>query len=206
MKRKLMLASAVAGALSVSVAQAQDASQWSVKAGAHWLSPKDSNGALEIPGVGRVGTDVDDAIGFTFVVTYQASPHWAVELLAAAPFSHDIELEGVGTAETKHLPPTLSWVYTWNPDGRWQPYFGAGINTTIFFDESPDNLDLGDAIGPALVGGIDYMLNDRWFLNLDLRWIDINAEVKVDGNSGDIGTVSIDPFAAGLMVGYRFGQ
>jgi outer membrane protein len=201
-----MLACAVAAVLALPVAHAQNASQWSLKAGAHWLSPKGSNGSLEIPGVGRFETDVDDAVGFTFVVTYQASPHWAVELLGAAPFSHDIDLEGAGTAETKHLPPTLSWIYTWNPDGRWQPYFGAGINTTIFFDESPEDLSLGDAIGPALVGGIDYQLTDRWFLNLDLRWFDIDTEVKVYGLSGDIGTVSIDPFAAGLMIGYRFGQ
>ena len=52
----------------------------------------------------------------------------------------------------------------------------------------------------VLGGNLD--LNDRWFLNLDLRWINIETDAKLDG--ADAGKVKIDPFVGGLNVGYRF--
>lgn len=67
----------------------------------------------------------------TFNGTYLFAAHWGVELLAALPFEHNINLNGGGAvAETKHLPPTLSLQYHFNPDDSWRPYMGAGLNYT----------------------------------------------------------------------------
>lgn len=197
-----ILACAAAGILFATGASA-GASEWMVRAGVHDLMPKTDNGKLDL-GAGGVPVDVKDAVGFTFDVTYLSSEHWGVNLLLAAPFSQDIELANGMKASTDHLPPTLSIVYRWNPDGRVRPYFGAGINYTKFFGEDPNDLHLGDSMGPAAMGGLDVGITDHWFVTLDLRWMDIDTNVSLKGVKPELGTVSIDPFAVGLMGGYRF--
>ena len=53
---------------------------------------------------------VDDGASLIFNGSYFFTPNVALEVLAALPFSHDIELLGGGgnVGETKHLPPTVS--------------------------------------------------------------------------------------------------
>ena len=50
--------------------------------------------------------------------------------------------------------------------------------------------------------GADFMLNDNWFLNGSIRYIDIETKAKLDGAS--IGKVDISPWVYGVHVGYRF--
>jgi outer membrane protein len=135
--------------------------------------------------------------------------HLGVELLAAWPFKHDIDLlDGTKVATTKHLPPTLTLQYHFLPDSKFQPYVGVGLNYTNFFDEKTtgplagSNLNLGDSWGIAGQIGFDIPLNDQWFLNADIRYIDIDTKAKLDGAS--IGTVSIDPWVYGINVGVKF--
>ncbi|MCO5128502.1 MAG: hypothetical protein M9957_14955 [Rhodobacteraceae bacterium] len=52
-----------------------------------------------------------------------------IELLAATPFEHTATISGVGTATTKHLPPTLSLVYHIPTAGKVTPFVGAGSTT-----------------------------------------------------------------------------
>ena len=50
-----------------------------------------------------------DAISATIGFTYMMTDVWAIEVLAAYPFKHDIELlDGTKVGSTKHLPPTVS--------------------------------------------------------------------------------------------------
>jgi outer membrane protein W/outer membrane protein OmpA-like peptidoglycan-associated protein len=197
------LACVIAGILFSTSADAQD-SRWQVRAGVHDIMPKTDNGKLDL-GTGPIAVDVDDAVGFTFDFTYFANNHWGLNLLLAAPFEHDIDLANGQTVTTQHLPPTLSAVYQFNPDGRVRPYLGAGINYTKFFSEDPNDLHLGDSMGPAAMAGLDVGFTEHWFATLDVRWMDIDTNVSLKGVKPELGTVSIDPFVAGLMVGYRFG-
>lgn len=52
------------------------------------------------------------------------------------------------------------------------------------------DLALGDSWSLALHAGVDYRLSDRGALRVNLRWIDIDSEARLDGNR--IGTVNID--------------
>lgn len=45
-------------------------------------------------------------------------------------------------------------------------------------------------------------INDKWMWGADVRWIDIDTDVSVDG--AGVGTVNIDPIVYGVFVGYRF--
>ena len=134
---------------------------------------------------------------------------WAVELLAAYPFEHDIYLiDGPEVGSTKHLPPTVSLQYHFLPDAKFQPYVGLGVNYTDFFSEKlygeaeGSSLSLESSWGWAGEVGADIMLNEQWFLNLNLRYIDIDSDAKVDGRP--FGKVEIDPWVYGAHVGFRF--
>jgi len=49
---------------------------------------------------------------------------------------------------------------------------------------------------------VDFKLSERWFLNADVRYIDISSDVRLNGTK--IGTTKIDPWVATIGVGYRF--
>lgn len=107
-----------------------------------------------------------------------------MEVFAAAPFNHVITLNADGSrvAKTKHIPPTLSLQYHFLPQSSVRPYIGAGVNYTVFFDETTrgalegTRLELRDSFGFA-------------------------AEARLNG--ADLGTVQIDPYAYGLMLTRR---
>ena len=192
---------AVAALLSASsLASAHEAGDWLFRIGGSNVDPKSNNSPL---------VSVDDGASATFNFTYMYTDNLAVEVLAAWPFKHDISLVGgpkVGS--TKHLPPTVSLQYHFMPDATFQPYVGFGVNSTMFFSEKTTgplqgaNLDLDDSWGLAGEVGADLMLGDKWFLNLNFRYVDIDTKAKVNGDS--LGTVSIDPYVYGAHVGLRF--
>lgn len=179
------------------------AGEWLVRAGGHSVDPKSGNHAI---------VNVDSANNLTFNLTYLFSEHWAVEVLAAVPFSHDIHLNADGSkvASTRQLPPTVSVQYHFAPQAKIRPYAGIGVNGTIFFDEKTTgaladaDLSLGSSFGLAGQLGVDFLVNDDWFVNADVRWIDINTSAKLDG--ARIGDVAIDPLAFGISIGRRFGS
>ncbi len=197
-------------------AWAGEAGQWMVRAGATNIYPDDDNGDLNLnrldPALSPAEIDVDDAWGFTFNISYFFTENWAVELLAAAPYNHDFDIDDPGlgfgiSGETDHLPPTLSVQYHFPlANQRFTPYVGVGVNWTIFDDEDLDNLpldvDLDDSVGLAGQVGVDIDINENWFMNVDLRYIQIESDVEVAGV--DVGDVEIDPWLFGLNVGYRF--
>ncbi len=94
------------------------------------------------------------------------------------------------------------------PDSNFRPYVGVGLNYTFFFDEetkgalSGADLELDDSWGLAGQVGMDFDVAPNWFVNVDVRYIDIDTKAKLDGVG--IGTVEIDPWNVGLNVGTRF--
>ena len=177
-----------------------DQGDWLVRVGGSTVDPKSNNHSV---------VSVDSGTTLTFNGTYMVRPRWGIELLAALPFEHDIDLVGGGkVAKTKHLPPTLSLQYHFAPDAKVSPYLGAGLNLTLFFDESTtgaldgSSLSLGTSVGVAFQGGMDIALNEKWFLNVDVRYMEIDTKAKLDGAS--LGKVHIDPWVYGINLGYRF--
>ena len=171
-----------------------------VRVGAKVVDPKSDNHSI---------VSVDSGTMMTFDVTYMFRDNWAVELLAALPFKHDIDLvDGPKVAKTKHLPPTLSLQYHFAPTAAIRPYVGAGVNLTLFFDEQTtgpledSSLSLGTSVGPALQAGFDVPIGERLFFNVDVRYMWIETKAKLDGAS--LGDVEIDPWVFGANLGYRF--
>lgn len=199
-----------------------------LRVGAATVDPDASSEAVVIPALSvnlQEGADVksDTQVGITFA--YMFKDQWAVQVLAATPFTHTIELPdlNIDAGETKHLPPTVTVQYFFNnPTSKFQPYAGAGINYTTFFEEdisdelnatlsslagAPVNadLELEDSIGLALEIGFDYQLNENWSINAAVWHIDINTDATVSTQLPDVEfEVEIDPWVYMLSAAYKF--
>ncbi|CAD1794752.1 OmpW family protein [Xanthomonas arboricola pv. juglandis] len=204
--RSTLLLAGLAAAFASVPALAQSKGDWTVAVGAHQVAPKSDNGRLV---GGTLEADVGKDIKPTFTAEYFIADNLGIEVLAALPFEHDIALRGLGrVASTKHLPPVISLQYHFNSQGKLSPFVGAGINYTRFFSTDTrgalagSELELDDSWGLALHAGVDYKLSERGALRVNLRWIDIDTEARLDGSR--IGTVNIDPLVYGLAYVHRF--
>ncbi|MCC7635819.1 OmpW/AlkL family protein [Stenotrophomonas rhizophila] len=203
----LLLSSlAAALALAAAPAMAQSKGDWTIGAGVHQVAPKSNNGSLA---GGTLKVDVDNDIKPTITGEYFIADNLGIEILAALPFKHDISIDGLGgVGSTKHLPPVVSLQYHFNSKGKVSPFVGAGINYTTFFSEKTggalagNTLKMEDSWGLAAHAGLDFAINDKGSLRVDVRWIDIDSKVKLNGEK--IGTVNIDPLAYGVSYVFKF--
>ncbi|MDO9622594.1 MAG: OmpW family outer membrane protein [Pseudomonas sp.] len=220
MRKSLLALSILATALAAPLAQAYQAGDIIVRAGAITVDPHESSSNVKIGGVAAPGTgatlDSDTQLGLTG--TYMFTSHVGIELLAATPFSHTVGTKGLGGLKLgtlKHLPPTLSVVY-YPLDGTsaFQPYVGAGINYTWFFDTELSSeaetagfrgLDMKDSWGFAAQVGMDYMLTDNLLLNASMRYIDIETTGTTYAGPTKVSVdVDVDPFVYMVGLGYKF--
>lgn len=186
-----------------------------VRAGVVHVTPNDSSDKI-LGSNDELEVDADTQLGLT--VGYMLTDNISVELLGATPFSHSIStpLLGLGEiAETKQLPPTLILQYYFgDKESTLRPFVGAGINYTLFFDESFNgkatnaeltDLKLDNSWGFAANAGVDYMLDDNWFVSGSVWYMDISTDAtyKYKGEAKST-NVDIDPLGFLLAVGYTF--
>ncbi len=66
-------------------------------------------------------------------------------------------------------------------------------------------MEYEDAFGFSFQVGLDYNLNDKWFLNLDVKKLLLSTDVEVDTGAGVLPVeVDINPLMVGLGIGRRF--
>jgi outer membrane protein len=216
---KTLLSTAIVSVLALTSASAlaHKAGDMLVRVGLTNVAPDASSSDVILGGANtglRLDVDSNTQLGLNFA--YFLTDNWNIEVLAATPFKHDIEIVGVGPlGETTHLPPTVTANYFFLDDSSaFQPYAGIGLNYTIFFDEGFTDaseaggfadLDLDASFGLSAQLGFDYMLNDEWFINASARYIDISTDATftAGGAPGSV-TVDIDPYVYTLSVGYKF--
>ena len=221
MKRSLaVLTSAVLSVALAGPAFGHEAGQWILRAGVGTVMPKDNN--LSLPDLG-VTVNVDDGTSLTLTGTYMFTDNWAFDILAAWPFTHDVKLDpddgssSIAFGEVEHLPPTFSIQYHFLPESSFQPFVGLGLNYTTFLSEDLDagitglvsDFSLDDSFGVAAQVGADWMLGEHWLINFDVRWINIESDLKASfaaapTESATLGTVTIDPLVLAINVGYSF--
>ncbi|MGO4779134.1 OmpW family outer membrane protein, partial [Lysobacter sp. 2RAB21] len=63
-------------------------------------------------------------------------------------------------------------------------------------------LKLEDSVGVAAHVGVDFGIGERGAIRVDARWIDINSDVKLNGQK--IGKAEIDPLVYGLAYVIKF--
>ncbi len=222
---------AMAVALTVLPGQvlAYEEGDWILRVGAVTVDPDVDSDKVDVLGLATLdGVDVDSDTQLSLIGTYMFHSHWGVELLAATPFSHDITLDGTSldAGSAKQLPPTVSiQYYPMRAGSKVQPYVGAGINYTYFWDEDVDgdlnsaldgiaglppgtvdaDLDLDDSWGLALQAGIDWAITEKVMLNAGVWWIDIDTEAKISTALGNTHfDVELDPWVYNIGLAFKF--
>ena len=170
----------------------------------------DDGVVVEVGGVG-LAVAVTPAVG--------RSAHIGAELIVATT-KHKATGRGsiaaIDTvASTWVLPPTLTLQYHLAPTGKIRPYVGAGVNYTVFYAENASDalegalgstkVRMSDSAGYALQAGVDVDIGPRTFLNVDVKYIDIDTTARLTTAAGTNRVrVSIDPLVIGVGVGMRF--
>lgn len=196
-----------------------------VRGGITSVNPDSNKAAVLLSGNdSTMSLSVDDNAQLGLNLVYFYDSNWAIELLAATPFTHDVTIydpnavlgvDGAKLAEVTHLPPTLSALYYIDTNSAFKPYVGVGVNYTIFFKEEFEaapkslgltNLKLDGSFGFAVQLGADYEIDKNWSVNFSARYIDISTDATFDVAGDNIGkaTVDVDPMVYSLMVGYKF--
>ncbi len=183
------------------------------------VAPNEKSGSIlpAFPGE-RVG--VNDSFMPEVDVTYMATDHIGFELIASTTKHHADGRTGttgsIGKlASTWVLPPTLTAQYHVNPTGKVRPYVGAGLNYTIFWNEKASDglvaavastdVHMKDSFGWAAQAGVDIDIAPKVFLNLDVKYIDIDttARLRTTAAGTQRVAISLDPLVFGVGLGIR---
>ncbi|TPV59276.1 outer membrane protein OmpW [Aestuariibacter sp. GS-14] len=224
MKKSTLATIILAALVTAPAAFAYETGDILVRAGLTSVSPDDSSSNILAGGADLgVNVTVDSNTQLGLNVAYFVTPNINIELLAATPFTHDVNFgvaDPLGTGnqvgEVTHLPPTVSVNYYFaDASSAFQPYAGVGVNYTIFFDEQftsankeagLSDLSLDNSFGLSAQLGFDYAIDEKWHVNASARWIDIDtsATFKVGEAKGEIKDIQIDPYVYTVSLGYKF--
>ena len=184
------------------------------------VAPNEKSGSV-LPAFPGEKVSIDNAVAPEIDVTWMASDHIGFELIAATTKHSASGRTGttgsIGKlASTWVLPPTLTAQYHFLPDAPVRPYVGAGVNYTLFYSEDASGalesavgqtkVHMSDSFGWAAQAGVDIDLNDRLFLNIDVKYIDIDTTARLSTTAAGVQKVHVDldPLVFGIGVGMRF--
>lgn len=179
-------------------------------------------------------------------VAYYLNKNWAIEAICCVS-NHHVQgvgvLAGASLAKTWVFPPSLLLQYHFTNFGAFQPYLGVGVNFTTYWGTRGGNnnwalnfvpgstlggvggavasfysANITDSWGVVGQAGFDYMLNEHWGVNLDVKYImmeptahaKIVAFVPAAAAVGPVfipvnGAVKINPLVVSAGLTYRFG-
>ncbi len=196
-----------------------------------------------VPGA---STSISWAVIPTLDVAYYLTKNWAIEAICCVT-NHHIQgtgvLAGADLGRTWVFPPSATIQYHFTNFGHFQPYLGVGVNFTAYLGTRAGNntwaLNFvpGSALGGlgganasfynlnvtpswGVVGqiGFDYMFNEHWGWNVDVKYImmepnahaSIVATIPAAPGLGAVyvpvnAAVKIDPLVISTGVTFRFG-
>ena len=182
----------------------------------------------------------------TLAVDYYLNRNWSIEAICCVS-PHHIQGTGTINSTFAHtwvFPPSLLIDYHFTNFGAFQPYLGVGVNFTTFWGTRVNNefwpvgfmpgspvanLGIPGAVAThysatvtpswGVVGqaGFDYMFNEHWGINADVKYImmepTVHAKVALFLPGGALSPLylpvrvylPIDPIVASVGLTYRFG-
>jgi len=161
--------------------------------------------------------DLDSGLGIEFDATVLFSDIFGVEL-SVGTTAPRLRLIGDGDSidggRVWLVPLTAIAQYHHPVYGPWDPYIGLGISWTApFYSLSTDLKDAGverlefegELSGVAQLG-TNYQVDNRWYVNIDLRYFSASLEAQMRTEDGDLPTVTLDtkPVVFSLGIGYKF--
>ncbi|MER9197160.1 OmpW family protein [Mesorhizobium australicum] len=184
-------------------------SPWQIRLRALGIVTEDSGYVNAVPGS---DLSYSDTVIPELDISYFFTDNIAAELILGTTYAH---IEGQGTiagldniGKIWLLPPTLTLQYHFTDFGAFKPYVGAGVNYTIFYNQdvgSADALHVKNTFGTALQVGFDYMVDQHWGVNFDVKKVFLKPDFDVTVDGAKLtGKAALDPWLIGAGVTYRF--
>ena len=232
--KKSLLVMALLSAFAPMVAQAE-AGDIVVRLRAAYVNPDEKSRLAEtvnalVPGAMTAGANL--AVGNNTIpeldISYYITKNIAAELILAAGTRHNVSIVGDANAgignqnlgRVNLLPPTLTAQWHFNPDQTIDPYVGAGFNYTNSLDNklafvsgtagyNGDEIKIDRSMfGLVAQAGVDINLGSGWLINADVKYVDVNTDVKMRANSSaawvKIDKLDINPWIFGVGIGKKF--
>ena len=202
----------VLGATATASAQAPE---WRYGGRVSWISA--STISPELADTGGV-LNLRSGLGVEFDATLTFSERFGVELSVGAS-AHQLSVSGgdwgnIDAGWVWLVPLTAIAQYHHPIYGPWDPYLGLGISWVAPFyrlssdlsDTSVERLEFEGGAGVAAQIGANYQMDNRWYLNIDLRYLGTSLDAQVRTDEGDLPTVTLDakPLVISLGFGYKF--
>ncbi|WP_176594178.1 OmpW family protein [Sphingobium sp. EM0848] len=217
--KSLLMGATAAGAMLAGSAQAAEGDVL-LRLRGILVAPNEKSGSV-LPAFPGEKVKVDNSIMPEVDITYMATNHIGFELIAATTKHNASGRTGTTgalgkLASTWVLPPTLTAQYHFLPESHIRPYVGAGVNYTLFYNEKASGalegavgatrVHMSDSFGWAGQAGVDIDLNERMFLNFDVKYIDIDTTARLSTTAAGVQRVklNLDPFVFGVGVGMKF--
>ncbi len=185
-------------------------SPWMIRVRALGVLPQGGGDFTGLPA--GYGLGISKSVVPELDITYFFTKNLAVELILGVT-PHTVKATGTIAAfgnlvSTTALPPTLTLQYHFTDFGAFKPYVGVGINWTHYFNTSVKNpavapVSISDSWGVAGQIGFDYMINQNWGFNVDVKKILMEPRVKLAAGA-IAGNLRINPWIIGAGVTYRF--
>lgn len=170
-----------------------------------WASWVDPMGDVE----SEPSIDFDSELGFGVGVNVYWSEKFSTEfaVYSVEPevlVTRSLDFGGVvrNTVGINAISFTAMLQYHFRPEQRWSPYVGAGAAYALFdqVDDPGDldelnlrEIDLGEDLGFAVNGGVNWKFSERWRLNADVKYIPIESDANI---------IPIEGSNTGAEVGY----
>lgn len=205
------------GLLGSGYTYAVDEGNWLVRGRIINVNPNDSSSSVSTLANSGVGVDSASTVEVDF--TYMIQANIGLELILGTT-KHD--LVGTGSiaglnkiGEVGVLPPTLTAQYHFSPKSSTRPYAGVGLNYTMFYSEKTSSslqgalgntsMSLDPSFGLSAQAGLDIDIDNDWYFNLDLKYIQISTTAELDSNGTKRSVdVDINPWVIGIGVGKSF--
>lgn len=187
----------------------ETSSLWQIRVRALGVKTNDSG---YVGGIAGSNLSYSDTVTPEFDISYFFTENIAAELILATTSANVDGTGAIGAlgsvGKVWVLPPTLTLQYHFTHLGAFRPYVGAGLNYTVFYNQSAgsaDALHVKDTFGAALQVGFDYMLDRHWGVNFDVKKLFLEPDFTVKVAGTDLkGKAKLDPWLIGAGLTYRF--
>lgn len=170
----------------------------------HTVSP-DADTGSDI----RLNSDTALEANFSYFVTNNVAVS-ASGALTRHQLTADTPAGGQGMGDLRQFSATVTAQYHLQPQDRFSPYVGGGLNyTTTYRTDNENNfskLQVDPDFGVAAQAGADYFVTDQVYLNMDVKKIWQDSKMKATSPVGSQlrSNMNVDPWVLGVGAGYRF--
>ena len=183
-----------------------------------WISFIDPSGSTDFED-GEIA-EVDSEQGYGLGINVFWSSRISTEFAAYA-VEPDLNLRttdptlpsgAIGSLEMMPLTGTLQFHF--NPDGRFDPYIGAGVAYVLFDsiegesieDIGFDSIDFDDDYGFLANEGVSIDITPTFAINLDAKYVPVSASARavIDGIETDPADFDINPLILSAGVSIQF--